>query len=162
MKPKIILVCLVLASTLGCKKDHKTNETPKQHLLERADWLIGRWESKVDGAVMIEEWQKKNDSVFDGFSIVIAGKDTVFNEKISLEQHGDQLVYTVSVDGQNQEKPVPFKLALEREKELRFENMQHDYPKVIVYTNPQKDSLVASIAARNGDKQKFFRFAKVQ
>jgi hypothetical protein len=56
------------------------------------------------------------------------------------------LSYSATVKGQNSDKPVTFKLTNSTEKQLVFENPKHDYPKKIIYTQINEDSLVAEIS----------------
>jgi hypothetical protein len=56
------------------------------------------------------------------------------------------LTYTATVEGQNDDKPVAFKLTTATEKQMVFENPKHDYPQKISYTQITPDSVVAKIS----------------
>lgn len=149
----LMLMCLT-----GCQQQKEAAQ--KNRLIERAAWIEGNWETRDGKFFLSETWRKTNDSLYEAVSVVIVGSDTVFREDVRLEQQGDDLFYIVSVKGQNQEKPVAFKLKQERKDELRFENPQHDFPTTIVYRNPVPDSLVAYISGPDGSKKQTFPFRR--
>ncbi|NMH27828.1 DUF6265 family protein [Flavobacterium silvaticum] len=156
------IVCLSFQNCQKKKEETAIPEAkPQTKLIDRAAWLIGRWENQMEKGPLIENWEKVNDSVFKGYSVAIENKDTVFSESMLLEQRKGDLFYVVSVEGQNDEKPVEFKLSLSRKDELRFENPMHDFPARIIYQNPIPDSLVAKISTMKGDKVQYFKFGKV-
>jgi hypothetical protein len=152
------LLCCVLIS---CKenKEETTPETaaaPKAKTyanMEKANWLTGSWGHTTPEGALSEKWVKVNDSVMHGESyFVVGGKDTVFAETVELAEANGKLVYTVTVPGQNNEKPVPFELTSANENQLVFENTKHDYPNKIVYNKITKDSLVAEISGTKKGK----------
>src|SRR3970282_66061 len=91
-------------------------------------------------------WKKVNDSTFQAQSYFIKEKDTLHFESITLQQKGEEMTYNASVKGQNNDKPITFKLTNSTEKQLVFENPKHDYPKKIIYTQINVDNLVAEIS----------------
>lgn len=97
-------------------------------------WLEGRWELKMHDTLSTEIWQRKNDSTYTAISMDISkGKDTLRYEEITLEQRGTDMYYIPVVKGQNEGKKVEFKLTKFEDKNLTFENPEHDFPKKIVY-----------------------------
>jgi len=116
------------------------------------DWLVGNWEQKLPNGLITETWTKENDSTFSGKSYFIKGKDTLSYESIELSQKGDMLLYVPTVQGQNSDKPVTFKLATSTEKEFTFENPAHDYPQKIVYKKVNDTNLVATISGMQQGK----------
>lgn len=146
MKKSIILIvaltiCIV---TVSCNKSAKSEN--KFATFEKTGWLVGTWENTSDDGTLSESWEKINDSLYQGHGYFIKGKDTLHHETIELRQKGDEVSYNVSVKGQNENKPVAFKMTLANEKQLVFENPSHDYPKKIVYNKITNDSLVAEIS----------------
>ena len=67
-------------------------------------------------------------------------------ESIILQQKGENLTYTATVKGQNNDKPVAFKLTTTTENQVVFENPKHDYPQKISYTQITPDSLAVKIS----------------
>jgi hypothetical protein len=141
MFQKTTLILLLIAF-VSCKKS-ESNEKDK---IKQSDWLIGKWESKVDEGVLSENWKRLNDSTFQAESFFIKEKDTLHFESITLQQKGEELFYKATVKGQNNDKPVAFNLTSATDKKLVFENPKHDYPQKITYSLINKDSLVAEIS----------------
>jgi hypothetical protein len=141
MLQKTTLILLLLA-IVSCKNS-ADNEKDK---IKSANWLLGKWETKTADGNLSESWKQLNDSTFQGQSFFIKNKDTLHNESILLQQIGENLIYSATIKGQNENKAVAFKMTSGTEKQLVFENPKHDYPQKITYTQIKKDSLVASIS----------------
>ncbi|MDT3404332.1 DUF6265 family protein [Mucilaginibacter terrae] len=127
----------------------------KPTLANHAAWLLGTWQNKSPQGLLVEKWQKLNDSTYTGKSYFLAGKDTAFTESIVLEQRGGKLYYIPTVKNQNDGKPVKFTQA---GKGLVFENPAHDFPQRITYTQIKPDSLVAEISGMSKGKFKSEKF----
>lgn len=124
----------------------KNEKTVKERNIEKASWLIGSWENQSQYGDLSETWQKKNDSLFLGQTFFIKGKDTLHAESIELREVDGNLIYSPTVKGQNDDKPVAFQMTASSEKQLVFENKAHDYPQKIVYNKITNDSIVAEIS----------------
>lgn len=124
----------------------KDSDANKNEKIKAASWLLGNWENKSADGNLTENWEKVNDSTFQAQSYYIKEKDTLHFESITLQQKGENLTYTATVKGQNNDKPVSFKLKTATDKQLAFENLKHDYPQKISYTQITPDSLVAKIS----------------
>jgi hypothetical protein len=133
---------LLLLALVSCK-DSDSNKNEK---IKAASWLLGNWENKSADGNLTENWEKVNDSTFQAQSYYIKEKDTVHFESIILQQKGENLTYTATVKGQNNDKPVVFKLTTATDKQVSFENLKHDYPQKISYSQITPDSLVAKIS----------------
>jgi hypothetical protein len=145
MKKTAVLFILVL-TLISCKK---SNEGSKILL---ADWLPGKWENKTADGNLLEIWKKTNDSIYDGASYFIKGKDTLHFETIQLIQKGEDLLYVSTIRGQNNDKPATYKLLNSTEKQLVFENPKIEYPKKIVYNQITKNSLGIEISGTQEGK----------
>ncbi|MBF4491907.1 hypothetical protein IR010_05080 [Flavobacterium sp. MR2016-29] len=141
MFQKITLLALVLAF-VSCQK----KESTEKDKIKIADWLIGNWENKSDDGVLTENWEKVNDSTFNATSYFIRSKDTLHFEKITLSQHGEMLMYSATVNGQNNDKAIDFPSTTETANKLVFENPSHDYPQKITYTKGANNTLTAEIS----------------
>jgi hypothetical protein len=141
MFQKKTLILLLLA-IVSCKNS-ADNEKDK---IKSTNWLLGKWETKTADGNLSESWKQLNDSTFQGESFFIKNKDTLHNESILLQQIGEDLIYSATIKGQNEDKAVAFKMTSGTEKQLVFENSKHDFPQKITYTQIKKDSLVASIS----------------
>ena len=138
-KTTLILLLLVIVSC----KNSGSNEKEK---IKAANWLLGNWENVSKDGKLSENWIKTNDSTFQAQSLFIKEKDTLHFESINLQQKGEELTYSATVKGQNNDEPVAFKLTKATEKEMTFENPKHDYPQKISYTLVTPDNLVAKIS----------------
>tara|TARA_R110000868_G_scaffold146220_2_gene366951 strand:+ start:4470 stop:4958 length:489 start_codon:yes stop_codon:yes gene_type:complete len=148
---KKITLLLLIATLLSCKKSDSSDKNEKDKI-KTAHWLLGTWENKTAEGNLSESWEKVNDSTYEGQSYFIKGKDTIHFETIQLQQKGEELIYNATVQGQNEDKPIPFKLTKTSEKELVFENPKHDYPQKISYKNVSKDSLITEISGMQSGK----------
>lgn len=143
MKKIIFAVALLSALVFtACKKEDE--KAPLE--IDKAKWLVGDWQNKSKEGLLSENWERVNDSVFHAVCYFVHDKDTLHNEKISLLQSDNAIIYSPTVKGENGNKPVPFKMTSVNANELVFENPKHDYPQKIVYTKITADSLVTKIS----------------
>jgi hypothetical protein len=150
---KAILILVTILTFTSCQKSKEVSK------IVVADWLLGNWENKSDDGDLLETWTKVNDSVYDGESYFIKGKDTLHFEKIQMKQKGEALYYIATVKGQNNDKPVTFKHNDTIQKQLVFENPKHDFPQKIVYSQITKDSIVIEISGIQQGKPSSDRFS---
>jgi hypothetical protein len=136
---KAFLILITILTFTSCKK---SNETSK---IVGADWLLGKWENNSKYGNLSETWKKVNDSLYNGESYFIKGKDTLHVEQIQLEQKGENLFYISTIIGQNNDKPVTYKHNTTVENQLVFENPNNEYPRKIGYSQITKDSIVIVI-----------------
>ncbi|MDI5886281.1 MULTISPECIES: DUF6265 family protein [Flavobacterium] len=151
-KTTLILLLLVIVSC-------KNSDSNKNEKIKAASWLLGNWENKSADGNLTENWEKLNDSTFQAQSYYIKEKDTVHFESIILQQKGENLTYTATVKGQNNDKPVVFKLTTATDKQVSFENLKHDYPQKISYSQITPDSLVAKISGIQQGKSSSEQFS---
>jgi hypothetical protein len=140
-----ILCCIVLVS---CQR--KTEK--KFDKLEKMNWLLGHWEQQLPDGLLIEDWKKVNDSTYSGNSYFITPKDTVHFENIKLVQKEDQLTYSATVKGQNNDEPIDFKQTIDSGNIVTFENPSHDYPQNITYKKVNETHLIATISGKQQGK----------
>lgn len=113
-----------------------------------AEWLAGIWKMAGSGPDIYEVWQKENDSVYQGKSLMVKGRDTIVQETIELRRDAKDISYIPTVMDQNASRPVPFKLTSWANGTMVFENPGHDFPQMITYKKITPDSLVASISGK--------------
>jgi hypothetical protein len=104
MKNVVILAVVVVFIACQNKSEKNFDE------LEKMSWLVGEWENKMPDGILTETWTKANDSTFTGKTLFIRDKDTLHSEEIVLTQKGETLLYIPTVKGQNDNKPVEFKI----------------------------------------------------
>ena len=146
----IVLICSAsLLMLISCQ-----NKSEKKfEKLEKLNWLIGNWEQKFPDGMLKENWTKENDSTFSGDSYFINTKDTVHFESIKLSQKDEELIYSATVVGQNNDETVDFKLTSDIVNSFTFENPAHDYPQKITYKKVNETNLVATISGKQQGKQ---------
>jgi hypothetical protein len=138
---KSIIALLILVSIISCQE--KTTQTDK---ITISKWLLGNWENKSKEGDLLEHWTKINDTTFNGESFFIKDKDTIHFEKITLQQKGEKLIYNAQINGQNQDKSIPFEMTGVSDKKITFGNPKHDYPQKISYSLLTKDNLTIEIS----------------
>jgi len=153
MFQKITFLMFLLA-VVSCQK----KEAVEKDKIKIAGWLIGTWENKSPDGVLTESWQKVNDSTFSATSYFIKTDDTLHSEKITLSQKGEILMYSATVNGQNNDKAIDFGSTTETEKKLIFENPSHDYPQKITYTKENDNTIIAEITGDLRGKKTTERF----
>ena len=161
---KYILFVFVAYSCTQNSEAGKNNPVSQVNSIEHFNWLVGTWKSSSQNTVIYETWVKTGHNIFSGNSFALSEKDTLFSEKIALQQIGNDLYYTPTVNNQNEGKPVPFKFIENNNGEFIFENKEHDFPQRIIYKNPQPDFLCARIEGLKNGKftKEDFNFVKVK
>lgn len=140
---KTFTILVLLLVVAACKN----SDSNKNDKIKASQWLLGKWQSKSTDGYLQETWKKVNDSTFQATSYYIKEEEDILHfETITLQQKGEELTYSAAVKGQNDDKPVAFKLTTATEKQLVFENPKHDYPQKISYTQTTPNSLVAKIS----------------
>jgi hypothetical protein len=133
-KTVIVCVTIALSGFIECQETHF------QQLYVMAG---GTWVMKTKKGFICEQWQKVSNAEMHNRGFRITGKDTVEVEKIQLIEKGDEVYYISTVKGQNEGKPVTFRLADVKGHQFTFSNPKHDYPQFIVYDIVSKDSIHA-------------------
>lgn len=147
---KILITVGIVLLLASCQTKSEKNFDK----LEQMNWLIGQWENKTPEGRLTETWTKDNDSTFSGQAyFIVKEKDTVHSESIVLTQVDEDLIYRPTVKGQNNEKPVDFKLTTDVANSFAFENPKHDYPQKITYKKVNEKALVATISGLQQGKQ---------
>lgn len=142
-----VLSFFLLCCILQNKQKTEISKTKNNQAIEKAQWLIGNWHNKLAKGLLIEVWNKENDSTLVGQSYFIAGTDTLSIENIRLEQRNGKLSYVPIVRDQNYGQAVYFTLTRSTDSLLVFENPKHDFPQKITYQLLANDSLLAEVSA---------------
>lgn len=101
--------------------------------IKELSWLMGRWEDKSEQGMLSETWKALNDSTYTAETYYETQGDTVFAEKIRLEEHRNGIAYIPVVSDQDGGKPVTFRLTSSGRSRAVFENKRHDFPRKLVY-----------------------------
>lgn len=97
--------------------------------------LDGTWFMPTDRGDRLESWSIQDDSTYTGRGMRIKPEngDTVTLETMRLELRDTSITYYTIVRGQNQNKPIPFRLTTADYEGYVFENPAHDDPQKIRY-----------------------------
>lgn len=145
----------------GAAKE-KTQAETMSTLERHAGWLIGEWHYVNKEEHFTELWERESDTSFTGFGCFLKGKDTVSSESLRLVQRGDDLLYIPTVKGQNNDRPVVFKLTDTAENQLLFENPAHDFPQKIRYARGSKKYMVIEIIGKTNGKNKMRAYPMIK
>ncbi len=140
IKPKICWLCLWALFFLPILSCSVTAP------LEQASWLIGTWKRNTSKGIVYERWIQKSADEFYGLSYSIKENDTIIFETISIVQDNDRLTYIPRVPDQNEGRPIHFHQSIINNREMVFENPDHDFPQRISYTLIKQDSLIAVVS----------------
>ncbi len=123
--------------------------------LESFNWLLGSWQMQKKSGILTESWKQSNDSTFEGNSYLIKTTgEKMLLENVQLVNRGQQFFYIPTTANQNNQQPVSFTITSHNNESFTAENPQHDFPKRIIYTLINKDSLHAVIDGGPGMPQK--------
>jgi hypothetical protein len=115
-------------------------------------WLLGTWRLTTHRGVIVESWKLLNDSTLHGKSVIVkTSGDSILQESLEITLKKGQWAYISSVQGQNENKPVSFKVIFLKGEEFISENPTHDFPQRISYRRI-KNNLFASIEGGNNGR----------
>lgn len=123
--------------------------------------LCGEWKSVSDTGFFIESWECTNDGAL-GRAFEIQVGDTVFSESSNIKKVGGEWVLHIQASNQNGGAYIPFYLTESSANKLKFENLDYDFPKRIVYRKTEPNSL--NVIVDGGDESEKilnFTFEKV-
>ncbi|MEL1245087.1 DUF6265 family protein [Flavobacterium sp. DGU11] len=136
-----------LCGTMLSCNNKKESETPEpKHeeevknysQLEKTNWLIGKWGRTTGRITISENWEKANDSTYNGnHYIVLGGTDTV-HHKLELQESAKKLSLTIS----DSEGPVSYEMVSSTDTQVVFENPKKDKPKKITYRKTDDYNMV--------------------
>lgn len=129
---------------------------PKESIsLNQLAWMLGSREMVTSNELILETWEKENDTLFIGKSYNLTQYDTTLTETIQLIQKENIIYYIPLVFNQNEGEPVLFELISQNPEQLIFENLEHDFPNRICYF---KDDKNINAWIEGGDKKIDFYF----
>ena len=132
-------IAIIFVAVAGFAWQHDNADFKKLYLLE------GVWIMPTKKGAIGEEWKKIGAGYLQSRGFKVLGKDTIVEERVALKNSNEGIIYTSTVENQNNRQPVSFKLIRSADQTFVFANPQHDYPKRITYHFITKDSLDAWI-----------------
>lgn len=150
----IFAASFVLAGS-GCKQIHEEMAESVLQDTNRIEWIKGTWRHTDGKSTFIERWTFAPDSTkgLVGQGMTLRGDDTTFTEQLSIEQIGQALVYVVRFPdriirfantGTTQSTSYNH-FEYSESRELRFVNDTNDFPREIIYTVVDDDSMYVTL-----------------
>ena len=132
-----------MSSLVNASEKEIVEAASSYETLAQLQWLVGAWVHETSEEYSKETWQQLNDSTLTGFSYTQVAQDTVFAEELILQERDGRVFLEVTAFEQNDDLPIQFDLISAETSKHIFENLEHDFPQRIVYTQPAKDSIHA-------------------
>lgn len=130
-------------TTCNTKQNETTETTTKKS--ENFDWLLGKWQrtNEEKDKTTFENWEKINDSEYNGIGFTIQSNDTISQEIMKiLETNGK---WNLLVKTLEEKEFIQFELSEIQEDKFEFKNDTLDFPKLIKYwkNGDNKSALVS-------------------
>jgi len=92
----LFALTFLMLLTFSCSQKKKDGEVQLEVKEKKiaADWILGQWFHETEEGVLLEDWEKLNDSIYLGKSYLMAEGDTLFSETLTINLKGDSLVYS--------------------------------------------------------------------
>jgi hypothetical protein len=147
MRLRIILLCLLLSPAVAQEKTFSINDL---------GWLTGCWSWARNGRETTEHWMKPAGGTMLGISRTIADGKTVEFEFIQIRQEANGEIFFITKPSGQPE--ATFKLIKGSDREVIFENLQHDFPQRVIYRLQTTDALLGRIEGVSKGKEKSVDF----
>ncbi|HEX2862750.1 MAG TPA: DUF6265 family protein, partial [Lacunisphaera sp.] len=102
-----------------------------------------------NGQVGDEQWMAPAGGVMLGMSRTVAKGKVVTHEFLQIREGPGGELFLVAQP--SRQKEAAFRLVVQTDTEIRFENREHDFPQVISYSRQPDGSLLASIEGPKAD-----------
>jgi len=116
----------------------------------RLGWLEGRWTGEKDGVSMEEVWTAPTGGALLGLHRDVKAGRMVSFEFFRIQATKDGTVYFASPGAA---PATPFKMILQADRKVTFENASHDFPQRILYWLDDKNALHARIEGTQDGKE---------
>lgn len=153
LKLSMIALLIFTSAGIACKdgKNDKDTNGTKEVVATREpvfEKLVGTWQS--ENGKTFERWSTKENGAYRSVVFSINGKDTLWNEQADIYKENGRWIFSNSVKGQNENKPVKFIAISLSAVSVHFNNPSHDFPTDINYTLTDGNTLRAFIVGPNG------------
>ncbi len=148
----VILVAMIITA-------FSTSYIPGNRSMDTFHWLLGDWKMETGRYDIIETWKTKDDSCLLGSSIRVSkAGDSVLTEIIRLVRRKQEFYYIPKAFGQNNDRPVEFRITSYSDSGFISEKPEHDFPRRIGYTLHGPDLMHAFIDDGKQVPEKKFDF----
>lgn len=146
------IVLAGFAGLAGCRPPAPTAPPPaparSAPSVEDVAWLVGEWVAQSPEGTIGESWAPPTDGAMFGQGTAEADGNVVVTEVLRIEAGPQSLVYIATPNGA---EPTTFKATEVRQDHARFENPDHDDPKLIDYQR-RGDTLEVKIDGDGGPR----------
>ena len=149
MRLKIILLCLLLSPGFIFAQE-------KPFTINDLAWLKGCWNAREGERETTEHWLEPLGGTMLGISRTVAQGATVEIEFMQIRQNASgEIIFIARPEGQPE---ATFKMIKGRDREVIFENRQHDFPQRVIYRLQGDDELLGRIEGVSKGKEKSVDF----
>jgi len=134
-KPSHVQANLVLVSSLLATNIHAVDMTAPE-------WLAGCWAQEKAERGSIEMWMPPAGDVMLGMSRTVRDGKTTAHEFMQIRVQSNALVFIALPSSQRE---ATFTAVRNADREIVFENLEHDFPQRIIYRRTGPDALSARI-----------------
>ncbi|WP_143731756.1 DUF6265 family protein [Microbulbifer sp. GL-2] len=116
-------------------------------------WLEGNWYFETDKLKVIEHWERISPKTLEGNGLTKSTRsgDIISSETLRLVEMSGEIFYVAKV--KSNDFPVPFKLVQCSSRHAGFENVNHDFPKKLIYQLVDANHIDVFVS---GEKEKEF------
>ena len=151
---KFTTIILISFTFVMCNQKENTKKE-----LENFDWLLGKWQriNEEQGKTTFENWEKINDSEYNGIGFTIQNNDTISQEQMKIVETDEK--WNLLVKTLDEKEFIKFQMSEIEDDKFECKNDTLNFPKLIKYwKNGDKINALVS-----GDSLKFsFEFKRVQ
>ena len=154
MKTILKFTAIILIAFVFTMCNSKQNEST-----ENFDWLLGKWQriNEEQGKTTFENWEKINDSEYNGIGFTIQNNDTISQETMKIVETNGK--WNLLVKTPDEKDFIKFEMTEIADDKFECKNDILDFPKLIKYwKNGDKMNAIVS-----GDSLKLsFEFERIK
>ena len=110
-------------------------------------FFIGTW--KVEGKETYEVWEVFENNSLIGYGYKMKEGEKIILENLSISMEQGKIIYSATVSDQNNGSTIPFVLNPDTLQGFSFENIDHDFPKKIIYKKISDTELAVQVLGAN-------------
>lgn len=128
MKTILKFTAIILIALGFTMCNSKQNEST-----ENFDWLLGKWQrtNEKQGKTTFENWEKNNNSEYNGIGFTIQNNDTINQEKMKIVEINGK--WNLLVKTLEEKEFTQFEMSEIQEDMFEFKNDTLDFSKLIKY-----------------------------
>ena len=154
MKTILKFTAIILIAFVFTMCNSKQNEST-----ENFDWLLGKWQrtNEEQGKTTFENWEKTNNSEYNGIGFTIQNNDTISQETMKIVETNGK--WNLLVKTPDEKDFIKFEMTEIADDKFECKNDILDFPKLIKYwKNGDKMNAIVS-----GDSLKLsFEFERIK